>query len=364
MGSKLRPLYDKLYIKVETVLLAAEYRSAAKKRASTVPALPTLNEDYKAAVRPYWKQFRVPIPKKYNFRLFGNPDKGLGEHVDPRYIPDDLWFGRVVPHYNNLIFAKALQDKCLHNLLFPGIRRPVTVVKRIAGVFYDDDLHLLTEAQAAAAFRGHGRVIVKPSVSTGQGHGIRFYDSDAMTDNEIAAVFRQYGDNFIAQEKMLQHPDLAALNPGSLNTVRILTFLHGGEVHMLSSILRIGGADSEIDNVSQGGYQCTVRPDGTLEDRAITKRGGAWVTVTENAEGRRFGDMKVPSFDRVQEAVRREASRMAHFPILGWDIAVDPDGSPVLVEYNVIPGQNQGTGGPTFGDLTDEVLTEVFGHRP
>ena len=55
--------------------------------------------------------------------------------------------------------------------------------------------------------------------------------------------------------------------------------------------------------------------------------------------------------------------RMAHFRIIGWDIAVDRAGEPVLVEFNAPPGQMQGTNGPIFGDLTDAVLEEVFGRR-
>ena len=33
---------------------------------------------------------------------------------------------------------------------------------------------------------------------------------------------------------------------------------------------------------------------------------------------------------------------------------------PVFIEYNVCPGSNQITCGPTFGDLTERVLEEVF----
>lgn len=363
MGSKLRPLYDRLYIKVETMLQAREAVRDNKRYAAGVTPLPTLDEDYSGTVREYWGRFRVSMPKKYSFRLFSNADKGLDERVDPRYIPDDLWLDRIIPHYNNLIFAKALQDKCLHSLVFPDVRRPVTVIKRVAGVFYDDDLHLLTRAEAAVRVPGHGRVIVKPSVYSGQGHDIRFYDSDDMTPQDAEEVFDLYGDNFIMQEKLVQHSDLARLNPDSLNTIRIMTLLKDDRVHILGPILRVGGEKSEVDNTSQGGYQGYVLPDGRLSPKGFTHRRGRWEYTDAYPNGIRFADVVVPSYSRVVDAARRLATRMGHFKIVGWDFAVAADGEPVFIEFNVIPGQNQESNGPTFGDLTEDVLEEVFGRR-
>lgn len=359
MASKLRPLYDKLYIRGEAVYNGLAESKGCRARAAAVTPDPRVDADYAGVIRPYWKQFRVKVPKKFWFRLYCSGENSFS----PRYIPENFWFRDIVPHYNNLIFAKALQDKCLFGLLFPQLRQPETVLRRMAGVFTDGEGRLLTQTEAAALCHGVGRVILKPSVSTGQGHGIRFFDTDAITDEELLSLFRACGQNFIVQKKLAQHPALAQFNPRSVNTVRVVTFLHGDRVHILSSILRIGGGDNEVDNVSQGGYQCTIRPDGQLEPTAITKQSGQWVRVRQTAGGVPFEGRTIPSFDRILEAVRSAAGSMGHFRLLGWDIAVSPDGEPVLIEYNVIPGQNQSTCGPTFGDLTDEVLEEVYGRR-
>ena len=356
MGSKLRPLYDKLYIAVETWLLAIGARREARQDVKGVGPNPRVEAEYASVIRPYWRQFRTRPPKKYWFTLLAHPNRPF----DPRYIPDDMWFDRIIPHYNNLSFAKALQDKCLHNVLFPDMRRPVTVVKRIAGVYYDDGLSLLTEDEAAARCRGRGRILVKPSVGSGQGHSIRFYDSASLSDGDVRDIFRQYGDNFIVQEKMDQHPDLARLNPGSLNTVRLITFLHGGQVHLLAAILRVGGSSSEVDNTSQGGYKAAIGPGGRLDTLGMDHH----FHFSDHYEnGIPFGSVTVPSYDRVVESVCAHAAKMSHFKIIGWDMAVAPDGEPVLVEYNVIPAQAHAANGPIFGDLTDTVLTEVFGRR-
>lgn len=351
MSSKLRPLYDKIYMGIDVGLLAINASRVGKRRAKPIPRDPQLDVDYRDKIRPYWRQFRVTVPKKYWYKFLGS---------DPRYIPNDLWYRRIVPYFNTVLFAQALQDKCMHNIYVPGVKRPKTIVKNVAGHFCADDLTPLTEAEAIACCHDAGRILIKPSVGSGEGRNIRFYDSGSLGDEEIASIFREYGRNFIVQEKMTQHPALAALNPSSLNTVRIMTFLFRGEVHILSTILRVGGKNSEVDNFSQGGFQFMILPDGRLDPHPSTKRN--WGGGSESPDFL-LEDVEIPSFDRIIRTVKHAALRMPHFAILGWDIGVDPDGEPVLIEYNVIPGQNHGTCGPTFGDLTDEVLGEVFGRR-
>lgn len=363
MGSKLRPLYDKLYIKTETALLAWSAAKENRRYAASVTPPPALDRDYNSVVRPYWRQFRVRTPKKYSFRLFGNADQGPDARVDPRYIPDDLWFGRIIPHYNNLIFAKALQDKGMFSLLFPEIRQPETLVKNSAGVYYDENWALLTPEQAFRHCVGHGRVIVKPTIYTGQGHNIRFFDSDALSPQEIGTILASYGSNFIVQKKLEQHPALASLNASSVNSIRVITMLRDDGVHVLTACLRVGGSESEIDNCSQGGFAYTIRPDGTLTNRGFSHSDRQWFYTDTLPTGAPIDQFSIPSYDRIIDAVSKLAARMGHFRIIGWDISVAPDGEPVFIEFNVIPGQNQECDGPTFGDLTDRILEEVFGRR-
>ena len=52
--------------------------------------------------------------------------------------------------------------------------------------------------------------------------------------------------------------------------------------------------------------------------------------------------------------------RIPHLNIIGWDFAIGVSGDPVFIELNVYPGQNQNGSGPTFGNLTEEVLEDVF----
>lgn len=359
ISRKLRPLFDRIYSGTEAAVLGLQSWSIGRKYASTLEPLPDLRRLYRTEIRPYWKQFRVRVPAMFWFHQLCNPYKTYS----PKYIPEDMWFYRIIPYYSNLILGKAMQDKCQLNLVFPDLRRPETVVKCIAGVYYDDALNLLTREEALARCIGAGRILAKPSVGSGGGKNVRFYDSDQLTIPEVEDIFRQYGKNFIIQKKLVQHPELSTLNPRSVNTIRAITFLFHGQVYLLTAVLRVGGGPNEMDNLSQGGYQCTIRRDGTLEKYAVTNRDGRQAFVDTAPTGVPFEGFAVPGYDKVIAATRTAAARMGHFKIIGWDIAVDPDGEPVLIEYNIAPAQNQESDGPTFGDLTDQVLEEVFGRR-
>ena len=356
-----RKFFDDLYVNSELKLVAYRSIKFTHKAVSSVKTTPEMQRAFDERVKPYWKKYGINVsiePQK--FYTFGNPEK-----FDPRYIPNDLWVSKIVPHFNSLLFAQGFQDKCLHNLLFPGIKRPESLVKNVNGIFYDDELNLMTREQAKQVLMSYPeRFIVKPSVGSSQGRGIQFFNGPELTDDKVEALFSQYKNkNFVIQKLVKQHPDMAKFHEKSLNTVRVITFLYKNQVLVLSAVVRIGGGDSEVDNVSRGGYQCNILPDGHLEKMAYTRMGGKRVFVEKDDKGLVFGEQVIPSFDKIIEAVKKQASRTGHFRIVGWDIAVDAEGDPVFIEYNCNPGQNQMTSGPSFGDLTTEVLDEVFGKK-
>ena len=359
MLKRLREQYDRLYIAGETFVKACQDRRTLRQYAKYYDYNPVVDQEYKTSIRAYWRQFKVRTPRKIWFYRYCTNHKPFS----PKYLPDTLWHRRIIPYFNNLIFAKAWQDKCMHSLFLPGMRRPTTVVKNVAGVFYDDDFRPLTQEEAMAQCHNRGRILVKPSVGSGGGNNIRFYDSENITDQEILDIFRRYKKNFIIQEKAVQHEDLARLSANSLNTVRAVTFFYKGQVHLLKAVLRIGGGSNEVDNISQGGSQCPIRPDGRLEKVGFNHMNGRYQNVETCANGIRFEDVVVPHYDRVVKAVCSQAEKMAHFKISGWDIGVAPDGEPILIEFNVVPILNQETTGPVMGEFSDEVYAEVFGRR-
>ena len=300
----------------------------------------------------FWKPYGVR-PKRYWYQLFSD---GRGK-FDPRYIPDTMWFSRIIPYFNNYLLGQAYADKCAYDLLFPHLLRPRTIVKNSCGRYYGGSQNTISREEAIELCLREKSFIVKRAMSSSGGMSIKVFDEGEISRDTVEKIFSDYGMNFVIQELVRQHADLAALNPSSLNTLRVMTLYFQGEVHVLSAQLRIGGNGARVDNYSSGGFACNVNEDGRLSERAVSKAQG-WATVHPN--GYAFSDVVVPCFGKVIETIKREHARLSHLNLIGWDFAVSESGEPVFIEINMVPGQNQNGSGPTFGDLTEEVLKDVF----
>ena len=353
MRSGFRKKWDDLDLKIESLYRKYSYRKKAKLRLKRMNGGFRCDEEYEKIVVPFWKKYGYK-PAKYWYQIFSDRE----QKVDPRYIPDDLYYGEILPYFSNSQFRRFGEDKCYHDIWIPDIKRPKTICKNIAGVYYDPEMNPISRQTAlklALAF--DDEFLIKPSIDSGEGRLIRFFSPDTVSLEELDKAFSDMRANFILQAAVKQHPVLSKLNPSSLNTIRVVSFFFEGEVHILSCILRVGAPNAKVDNVGAGGYACPILPDGQLSDKAVNRK-AEWVEQT--GEGTKFGEIQVPRFHEIIEAVKRAHKRMAHFKLIGWDMAVDIDNEPVFIEYNTCPGANQITCGPTFGDLTERVLEEFF----
>ena len=308
--------------------------------------------EFRDVVQRYWSRYGVK-PQRIWYDLYCD---GMNAY-DPRFIPDPIWFKRILPYFNRGELGKAYADKGIYSWLLKDVAKPDTIVKNIEGHYFDGDGdHPITREEAERLCAQEEHLIVKPSLGT-KGAGILFYDRDDENSAKIPEIFDAMKKNYVVQRIVKQHPDLARLNPDSLNTVRIISFHFKDEVHFLSALLRIGGVGSRIDNVSAGGSACAIKPDGWLHEKSVT-RASTW--TDETASGIKLKDIRVPNYEGIKETVKRLHYQLPYFNIIGWDFAVGEDGTPIFIEFNTKPGQNQISCGPTFGDLTDEVLEEVF----
>ena len=353
MRSGFRKQWDDLNLKIESAFRKRKYRKNAKIRLKRMKGGFNCDKEYKEIVVPYWKKYGYK-PAKYWYQIFCDAD----QKVDPRYIPDDLYYGEMIPYFSNSQFRRFGEDKCYHDVWFPDIKRPQTICKNIAGVYYSPEMEPITFDEAAALVLAfEDECLIKPSIDSGEGRLIRFFTPDMMKKSEIEKSLKEMGANFILQAAVKQHSDISRLNPSSLNTIRVVSFFFEGEVHILSCILRVGAPNAKVDNVGAGGYACPIQMDGHLQAKAVNRK-AEW--VEKNSAGIKFADVVVPEFDKVIETVKFAHKRLAHFKLIGWDMTVDIYGEPVMIEYNTCPGANQISCGPTFGDLTERVLDEFF----
>lgn len=356
MRSGFRKKRDDFMEWIESMYRKHHYRKNAKVRLKRMNGGYKCDKEYKEIVVPYWEKYGY-IPKKFWFELFWDRE----QKADPRYIPDDLYYGELIPYFSNSQFRRLGEDKCYHDIWFPEIKRPETICKNIAGVYYDADMNIIDRSKALdLCLQFEDAFLIKPSIDSGEGRLIVFYDKNSASFEKLEEDFNKIGANFIVQAAVKQHPELAKLNSSSVNTIRVISFFFKGEIHILSSILRVGAVNSKVDNIGAGGFACPILANGQLKEKAVNRK-AEW--VEENYSGIKFKDIIVPDFNDVIETAKKGHSKLAHFKLIGWDFSVDESGDVVLIEFNTCPGPNQLTCGPTFGDLTEEVLKEFFIER-
>lgn len=309
--------------------------------------------EYKEKVLSYWAKYGLK-PKKYWFDLYCAGQ----DSYDPRYISDPIWRCKILPYFNKLDFRDAYADKGMFNRLLTDVKKPETIVKRIAGYYYNGDgEQLISREEAVKLCENEMHLIFKPSDGH-EGKGIQFYDRDNKSCKSVSEIFDDLKGAFVVQHIVKQHPDLARLNASTLNTIRAISFHFNNEVYVLSAQLRIGGAGARVDNVAAGGSACSIYPNGWLHEQSVTRQ-STW--TDETANGIKLNTICVPNYQGIVDTIKRLHRELPYFNIIGWDFAVDEDGTPIMVEFNVRPAQNQiGGKEPTFGDLTNEVLEDVF----
>ena len=353
MRSGIRKRLDDFNISLESLYRMHKYRKNAKIRLKRMNGGYDIGQEYSNIVVPYWKKYNLK-PKKYWYKIFCDRE----QKVNPRYIPDDLWFGKIIPYYSNQKFRRLGEDKCLHDIYFPDLHRPRTIAKNIANVFYDSEMNIISREEfIELCLKENDEFLIKPSIDSGEGRLIKFFEPEKFNATDLSNALNDLKANYICQESVKQSEILSKLNPSSLNTIRVISFLFEDEVHILSSILRVGAENAKVDNIGAGGFAIPIKNDGKL-NKIGANRKSEW--VDQNSRGIKFENIQIPSYDELVREIKKAHKKQAHFKIIGWDFSIDKKGTPIFIEFNSCPGQNQMTVGPTFGELTERVLEDVF----
>ncbi len=352
---QLRELLDRFYVKILLYSFVVQTRKRAKMRLKRIGGGYILSREEKEKIKRFWAPYGIK-PKMYWYKLFAHKS-GV---ADPRYIPDDLFYSRIIHKLNNFFFTTACADKGIYDWLFHDIRRPDQVLKCMNGVFYDEGGNVILKEEALNIVQKHESVIIKPSLRSGGGQKICFYDREKQTRGELTRIFDTLYPDFVVQLLLGQHPDLARIHPQSLNTIRTISLMLEGEVFILSSIFRMGSGNARVDNTSSGGFACPVHTDGRLNQWAVNRK-SEW--VERHPGGVVFAEVVIPSYERMISMVKQCHTRLPHICFIGWDFAISATGEPVLIEYNCTIGSNQISCGPTFGEHTERVLELVLGKK-
>lgn len=203
--------------------------------------------------------------------------------------------------------------------------------------FIRHDTATLTELQrnpdlATHLLDTHDGLVLKPTDGN-CGIGITFIDTATHDANTLRALM-QNGDLQLVEERVQQHPDLHALSPSGVNTVRIFTCLDANDrSQILGCRLRIS-VDSPVDNMAAGNLAAPVD-----DDTGVVTGPGVYSDITKPPEavhpvtGVAIVGFEIPYWEETLALVRAASERHPQNRSIGWDVVITSDG-PGLIEGN------------------------------
>ena len=281
-------------------------------------------------------------------------------YFNKEYVPNNIYHCELVPKANQHRLQGAFGDKNMCDFLFPGENIVHSILKNMKGYYYYEG-RPVSEDEAVELCKNLEKVIIKPSKES-EGRGVQLFSAkDGITDlsgKTVAALFKEYKKDFLVQEWVHQHAGMAALNPTSVNTMRILSYRSGMEVLIVYSVVRIGRNGSVVDNQCAGGISTTISEDGVLGKEAFG--GFSADNIVRTDSGIVLEGYKLPSYDKAIEMVKRLHLKLPFFDIVGWDVAIQEDGEPVLIEFNTNPGLSQSAFKSGMGKYTERIIRELW----
>lgn len=322
--------------------------------------IPKLEPHEVAQAKAFYKSKGYKLKNTYwhRFYKFAN-----GEfHKD--YLPLDIFRAIIEPNINRRLYWPALVDKNLTSNIFDKFNQPETVVSNINGFYYMDNTMVKEAIAVDACNNAKAQLIIKPTVESGQGKMVKKFtlNNEISPHNnvDIIDLFKLYKKDFIVQKVVEQSKLLSTLNPTTLNTLRVVTYLDKtGTVNVLCTYLRIGKPGSDTDNISIGGIGCSVYNDGSLHSKGFGHRkDGGKSDITTAPSGVLLEGFKIPNYTAVSKMVKQMHIIIPMFKMVSWDIGIDKNDSPILIEYNTLYQSidMQMFMGPFLGDFTDEIL--------
>lgn len=346
----------KLKTKIQRSLFTEKYIKQVNNSYQKLPHKVELTKEQKQEIQDYYLPlvgYEVPI----DWHRYFYARTGL---FSVKYIPTSLYRLELTGRLNQLPWCVPFSDKNLNDIVLPNMKQPHTYLKNRNGYFYVENKAVGLE-EAVNQCANIGDVIIKPTLSS-HGSGVkRLHIENGIVDakgTKLKDLLLDYGTNFLIQDLVKQHPAMNALNPDSINTIRIVTYRKGMDVFVLYSAIRIGRKGQAIDNESAGGISTKINMDGTLCKFAYGAPGQDKIELTDS--GVKLEGYQVPSFEKALAMVKEEHLNLPFQDLVGWDISIDETGGPVMLEWNTTPELSQSAVGPAFGDYTDMVIKDAM----
>ena len=205
--------------------------------------------------------------------------------------------------------------------------------RREQACVYDEE-----DFQAFQQFCKKHPVFVKKPLVSYKGRGVEPIRLDGSEDLQ-AVMSRLVEENgpFVVEELIETHDGMKAMNPDSVNTVRVETFYNQGNPVIATGFMRVGKAGHFVDNGSAGGIIIPIH----MESGILTAIGRDKTNVTYTAHpdtGITFDGYQIPKWNDLVKLSKKLALMTPEVPYIGWDFTLNTRGKWVIVEGNARPG--------------------------
>lgn len=175
------------------------------------------------------------------------------------------------------------------------------------------------------------------------GKGVQHIIQNGQSSEALLQELRE-GGFYVLEEVITQHEEINRLNPYCINTVRIVTCRNkSGEIITMPSIIRVGGSEKPVDNISSGGFYTLITPDGKIglegfyQENIPLLVNNSLIEKEHPVTGTNPLGIKIPFFQEGMEKAISMAQELEDMSICGWDIAITEHG-PDVVEVNSFSG--------------------------
>ncbi|MCL2203995.1 MAG: hypothetical protein FWB88_08650 [Defluviitaleaceae bacterium] len=194
--------------------------------------------------------------------------------------------------------------------------------------------------EAFIAFAQKYPLLIAKPVDKLCGQGIEKVEITEETD--IPALYGRLvaKGQLLVEECVTQHPQLAALYPHSVNTLRLVTLRAGdaaSTVHIIFRVLRTGAFGNVVDNTDMGGLVAFTNEAGQIITEAFNYAGTRFPAHPDT--GVAFQGMDIPFYAQAEALVKKAALRIPGIRYAGWDVAITETG-PLLIEANHNPAHS------------------------
>lgn len=211
--------------------------------------------------------------------------------------------------------------------------------KRFKDFLHRDTIDLAeTDLDAFKTFMADKETVFAKPNTAESGKGIeKLNKADFASIEEMFEYVKRADKNFgVLEQLIVQHEALSKLYPCAVNTLRIVTLNHNGEVHIPYAVCKMGNEGKFVDNMENSGLACPI----DIETGKI--RGVAHTSALINFDTHPYTGVKLVGYQLpyIKEALAlcEEAAKVVpKIGHVGWDVCIMPDG-PAIIEGNDFPG--------------------------